>query len=282
MTPPTIRRGSTGEHVRAWQEILNRDGAGLVVDGVFGAATEAATKAWQIAHGLAADAIVGPATWALAMGASKIRAEAAFVGARGVDSLPYSQAGTKAQAEALKASGIDFFVGYLGVINPTRLGYLLDAGLAFMPVTLANRYDGAEAVRQCRSLGLPAGCTVWLDVEGMVAYRTPPAELIATINTWADTVEDADLIPGIYVGAPQPLTGPELSALHVKRYWLGIGRCVDRNGKDAYPTPGWCMHQQWHGQATGMFWRDTGVFVDTNSIQCDHRNRLPTWAVRSE
>lgn len=206
-----------------------------------------------------------------------MRTEQAFVGARGVDSYPYSIGGTSLQADALKARGVDFFVGYLGQINIERLGYLLRAGLAFMPVTTAAAYDGPRAVAQCRALGLPAGCTVWLDVEGMAAWKTPPAELIAKINAWADAVKAAGYMPGIYVGAPQPLTGSELYSLRVVRYWLGIGRCVDRNGKDAYPECGWCMRQDWHGQTSGMLWKDTGVFVDTNGIQCDHRGRLPTW-----
>jgi hypothetical protein len=199
------------------------------------------------------------------------------VGSRVVDSLPYSQGGTMAHATALAASGVDGLVGYLGAMTPVRLRYLLDAGLGFMPVTFAAAYDGTRAVAQCLNLGLPTGTTVWLDVEGKAAWGTPAAELIAKINAWADAVSRGGYQPGIYVGAPQPLTGAELHNLKVVRYWLGIGRCVDRTGKDAYPSCGWCMRQDWHGQQLGMMWRDTGVLVDTNSVQCDHRGRLPSW-----
>jgi peptidoglycan hydrolase-like protein with peptidoglycan-binding domain len=46
------------------QTILNaRYGADLEVDGNFGKATEAAVKAFQKAHGLTADGIVGAKTW---------------------------------------------------------------------------------------------------------------------------------------------------------------------------------------------------------------------------
>jgi hypothetical protein len=209
-----------------------------------------------------------------------MRAEKAFVGARVVDSYPYSLGGTAAQAKALKETAVDGFVGYLGILNKARLDAILDAGLAFMPVTIANRYDGAAAVKQCQALGLPAGVTVWLDVEGQSAWKTPPLDLMRSINTWAAAVDAAGYEPGIYVGAPQPLSGTELFALKVRRYWLGIGRCVDRTGDDAYPKCGWCMRQDWHGQKNGMLWKDTGVLVDTNAIQCDHLGRLPTWAVR--
>jgi len=213
--------------------------------------------------------------------ACAMKTAVAFVGARGVDSLPYSQGGTAAQANALKATGIDFFVGYLGAMNAARLGYILDAGLAFMPVTFAGEYeDGADdEVAQLKALNLPAGCTVWLDLEGQRAWKTDPKLLMSKINAWADKISTAGYMPGLYVGAPQPLSGPELYSLRVVRYWLGIGRCVDRTGKDAYPNCGWCVRQDWHNQGNGMMWKNTGVFVDTNSIQCDHKGRLPSWVV---
>jgi hypothetical protein len=210
-----------------------------------------------------------------------MKVASAFVGARVVDSYPYSIGGTKAQAEALKASGVDAFVGYLGKINATRLGYLLDAGLAFMPVTIAGEYeDGADdELSQLKALGIPAGATVWLDLEGQKAWGTDPKVLTAKIEAWAAKIVAAGYVAGLYVGAPQPLTGAELYALKgITRYWLGIGRCVDRTGDDAYPKCGWCMRQDWHNQPAGGFmWRNTGVFVDTNGVQCDHFGRLPTW-----
>jgi len=57
----TLRQGSIGEDVKAWQAIL-----GVMPDGKFGLATLAATKKWQAAHGLTANGIVGPDTWAKA------------------------------------------------------------------------------------------------------------------------------------------------------------------------------------------------------------------------
>jgi hypothetical protein len=164
-------------------------------------------------------------------------------------------------------------------MNPARLAYVLDVGLAFMPVTFAAEYkDGAaDELAQLRALGIPAGTTVWLDLEGLDAWNMNPVELMRLINNWAVDIKAGGWLPGLYVGAPQPLTGEQLYMLKVYRYWLGIGRCVDRTGKDAYPACGWCMRQDWHGQKSGMMWKDTGVFVDTNSIQCDHQGRLPTW-----
>ena len=62
---PTLRRGSTGDAVKALQSALNALGYNCgEVDGVFGAKTEAGVRAYQTAMGLQADGVVGPLTWA--------------------------------------------------------------------------------------------------------------------------------------------------------------------------------------------------------------------------
>jgi peptidoglycan hydrolase-like protein with peptidoglycan-binding domain len=64
----SVREGSTGEAVKAAQTQLNKFGAGLTVDGVFGSMTAAAARSFQSAHGLSADGIVGPLTWQTLVG----------------------------------------------------------------------------------------------------------------------------------------------------------------------------------------------------------------------
>ena len=62
---PTLRKGARGDNVEELQALLNaKYGFSLDVDGVFGDKTEQAVKAFQSAHGLKADGIVGPKTWA--------------------------------------------------------------------------------------------------------------------------------------------------------------------------------------------------------------------------
>lgn len=206
-----------------------------------------------------------------------MRTEAAEVGARGVDSLPFSQGGTSTQAHALKVCGCDFVVGYLGAMTAERLEWVFDAGLAFMPVTFAGEYfDGAvDELAQLKALSIPAGCTVWLDLEGQKAFATPAPELAQKINTWADAVKAGGFQPGLYVGSPQPFTSEELYALHVVRYWNALSRESDRNGRLAEPKCGWCMWQM----HPSIMWRESGVWVDVNMIGKDFHNRLPNWVV---
>lgn len=208
-----------------------------------------------------------------------MKTEKAFVGARGVDSLPYSTGGTAEQARRLAERGVDFVVGYLGSMNAARLKFILDAGLAFMPVTFAGEHfdGGADEVARLRVLELPKGCTVWLDLEGDKSYKYDPIKLQGLINTWARTISDAEYMPGLYVGAPQPLTGPELGRLGVVRYWKAPSLVLDRNGKDWSEPPGigWCMYQMC---PQGCF-RGTDVYVDVNIIGEDRRGRVPSWVV---
>jgi peptidoglycan hydrolase-like protein with peptidoglycan-binding domain len=64
MAEPVLRKGSTDPAVRDLQESLKALGHDPgPVDGVFGATTEAAVKAFQQAKGIAVDGIVGRVTW---------------------------------------------------------------------------------------------------------------------------------------------------------------------------------------------------------------------------
>ena len=61
---PTVRKGSRGTFVRYLQEkLISKLYPVGAIDGIFGSATEQATKEFQQENGLTADGIVGPATW---------------------------------------------------------------------------------------------------------------------------------------------------------------------------------------------------------------------------
>lgn len=63
-----LKKGDNNENVKLMQQKLGIEPA--VTN--FGPKTEAAVKAWQAAHGLTADGIVGPETWAKIMGESTV------------------------------------------------------------------------------------------------------------------------------------------------------------------------------------------------------------------
>lgn len=204
-----------------------------------------------------------------------MRVENAKTGAVVADSLPFSQGGTVEQAKALKAAGADAFAGYLGAMTPGRLAAVLGAGLAFIPVTFAGEYnDGPnDELEQLKGLGIPVGATVFLDLEGLAAFKSDPVGLATKIDAWATALLGSGYVPGLYVGVPQPFTSQELYTLKVQRYWRGQGSIRDRNDALAEPACGWCMTQMWPSHSRG------GVWTDSNMVGQDYKARVPSWVV---
>lgn len=64
----TLRQGSSGSHVRALQNALNKRSAGLAVDGTFGTVTTSAVRTYQGVNRLVADGEAGPVTWQALVG----------------------------------------------------------------------------------------------------------------------------------------------------------------------------------------------------------------------
>ena len=64
-----VKRGSTGNAVRALQEVMkfhdqsDGEGPGVQVDGIFGPRTDAFVRGFQTAVGTPSDGIAGPITW---------------------------------------------------------------------------------------------------------------------------------------------------------------------------------------------------------------------------
>lgn len=60
----TLRKGSRGTQVKVLQWLLSMNGYNVgTVDGIFGANTQKAVKAYQTAKGLSSDGVVGKQTW---------------------------------------------------------------------------------------------------------------------------------------------------------------------------------------------------------------------------
>ncbi len=202
-----------------------------------------------------------------------MKTQSASIGGVIVDSLPFSQGGTAAQARSLKDAGVSGVALYLGVASARLVADVLGAGLAIVPVTLAGEYnDGPnDEVGQLKAWGIPAGATVFLDLEGLSAFKSDPVDLAAKINAWANGLIAAGYMPGLYVGVPQPFTSAELWALKVQRYWRGQGSIRDRFNNLAEPTGGWCMTQCFPSHSLG------GVWVDSNMCGQDFKLRTINW-----
>lgn len=203
----------------------------------------------------------------------------AFVGARGTDSVQSIDA---AHAKALFTTArMDFAIRYLGSVTSAEIDQILAAGLAFMPVTFGMKHGtpltaalgstyGANTVRQAQAVGIPQGCTVWLDLEDCTGA---PADVEAFVNSWCAPVKAAGFVPGLYVGAGDVLSGTELYALAVVRYWQSLSKEVDSRGQIAEPSCGWSMIQLFDSQTR------EGVFVDVDVVQKDYKGRVPSWVV---
>ncbi|HEU5226676.1 MAG TPA: peptidoglycan-binding protein [Ktedonobacteraceae bacterium] len=62
-TWPDVGQGASGENVFSIQLMLQAHGTSLSIDGSFGSQTASTVKAFQSAHSLSADGVVGPQTW---------------------------------------------------------------------------------------------------------------------------------------------------------------------------------------------------------------------------
>jgi hypothetical protein len=194
--------------------------------------------------------------------------EPARVGARGTDSVTLIDTATR--AANLKASDVDFVLQYLGSVTSSVIDNILGQGMAFMPVTYADRFDGPTTVAELTSIGCPKGCSVFLDVESLAPSMNTTA-LMLSIDDWATAVQAAGYLAMMYAGANALLTSQELWDRKVTGYWKSLSRVTDRNGLLAEPECGWMMHQLYPSVMRG------GVWSDINFIQQDYRGRVPAW-----
>ncbi len=186
-------------------------------------------------------------------------------------------------AMALKASGFGFAVRYLSRTTPenpsdltaAEAALILAAGLALMavqhcprpgwaPSAMLGQSYGQAAVANAQVIGLPSGMTVWLDLEEVVSYASV-ADTIAYVNTWAEIV-GAQYVPGLYVGANQPLTSDELYwRLRVTHYW-----------KSASTVPDIAIRGYQMRQALAPSPID-GIAIDRDVILADDFGGVPLW-----
>lgn len=91
----TLKRGTSGEDVKVWQGFLASRGHNPgPIDGVFGAGTESATKAFQAAAGpgITVDGIAGPQTFAAARGLPLVAPKGFVLNEEGTDDFVPTEA----------------------------------------------------------------------------------------------------------------------------------------------------------------------------------------------
>ena len=122
---PTQSTGNRGADVLAIQYLLQHHGQSAPADGVFGASTVAAAKAFQTAKGLGSDGIVGPQTWGALVptissgaGGAAVRALQVELNAKRRLSLPVDGVFSTAVRDAVIAFQSHAGIGADGIVGP--------------------------------------------------------------------------------------------------------------------------------------------------------------------
>ena len=188
---------------------------------------------------------------------------------------------TPAICAAAKAAGCAFVVRYLGSVTAAEIATITAAGLGVMfvtyppqksgwvPIASDGAARGAAAVAQLKALGVPAGATVWTDLEGC---KGPAGPTIAWCNAAFAPIAAAGWQAGLYCGVPLGgLTATDLYHLKCSAYWRSCSRGV--------PEPaevGFCCAQEYRPNVSAF-----GTVVDFDRAFEDFANRLPTMIVHA-
>jgi GH25 family lysozyme M1 (1,4-beta-N-acetylmuramidase) len=262
-----LRRGSTGPDVRRWQAILD-----IVVDGIFGKDTEAATRTWQAEHGLVPDGVVGARTWAAA--ASGIAAPGVAAGTI-LEGIDVSVASGAIDWPRVKAAGIQFAVlrASVGVDSEDRrlrrnaegaraAGIPIGAYHVVLP--RAGVQDAEKQARQFVEHYRRVGCTLRpaADCENSGATRgRKGSEWAGAIRTWLHVVEsELGQKPFIYTYPAFWASIPELrDATCLGTYPLWIAHYAPPPRAPIIPPP-WKTKAAWqYAAGVGVIGRVDGL-----------------------
>ncbi|GAB2565302.1 penicillin-insensitive murein endopeptidase [Kribbella endophytica] len=122
---PTQSSGNRGADVQAIQYLLQHHGQSAPADGVFGASTVTAAKAFQTAKGLGSDGIVGPQTWGALVptirqgdSGNAVKALQVELNAKRRLSLPVDGVFSTAVKDAVSAFQSHAGIGADGIVGP--------------------------------------------------------------------------------------------------------------------------------------------------------------------
>lgn len=125
---------------------------------------------------------------------------------------------------------------------------------------------GAIAVANMKSLGLPPGTAVAVDLEAPAAGTTADA-LFAYENAWTGQVESAGYQAVAYIGNPLPALTEEDLFLRIRArcYWRAAGKVTDVWRR------GYAMHQS-------LPMRHAGIGLDANVVAPDALGGQVQWS----
>lgn len=215
--PGTLRRGSSGTAVRELQYYLYIMSAyessipTVSIDGQFGAATEAAVRAFQRFAGLTVDGVVGRTTWnALYRQASQLRLSGPVIT---VDRQPYP--GTPLTVGTVSRSVLYY------TLLLSRIGYYFDAVEA---PGLTDTYDEqvAAATRSFQQL-LQLPVTGIVDADTWTAAEALSIALLADASNPDAAVAETPAQQTAYPGRAVTRTSASPQVLQVQKWINQVG-----------------------------------------------------------
>lgn len=190
---------------------------------------------------------------------------------------------TAETAKAFRADGYAGCLRYLslglgqnpGDLSTVEAAGILAAGLALMPVQHVQggrwmpsenvgEVHGRNAADNARTIGLPAGVCLWLDLES-VNQGAMSQEIALYCIAWVDEVIGGGFEPGLYVGPDVRLTGNQLYNLPFKHYWRSAARVPE------LPYRGYQMTQSVVSQKVH------GIAIDDDLVMADLQGEIPIW-----
>lgn len=189
---------------------------------------------------------------------------------------------SESTAQEFKNGGYAFCARYLSLDTPgspndltnSEATGILNAGLALIAVqhvpgpgwsptaSLGTTY-GSNAATNAKSIGLPKGMNIWCDLEG-IASSTPAQNVIDYCNAWHTAVNEAEYVPGLYVGANCILNGMQLYNLAFQHYWQS------QSDVPVIPIRGYQLVQYATTEAYC-------VSIDTDTTQDDNEGGTVIW-----
>jgi hypothetical protein len=136
------------------------------------------------------------------------------------------------------------------------------------PTGALGKQYGAFAASQSIDIGIPAGCTVWCDLEGTAG---DPRDVDAFCRRWFEEVGGAGYTPGLYVGFDPGLDANQLYRLPFEHYWSAYNL-----NRDQVPAVRGVQMKQ------GIEQVFAGVRYDPDTVERDLKGGLPLMHVDNE